>query len=149
MRSRAWVSMLCVLLVAVGTALVPLTISTEAGATARTPYCAALLRVLTIEAGHVQNSMTTAINQKPQRPLTSSMKSARYSLVKTVSRARTFAPNNLDASSLKKYRSQLEAATTPRPLIETIWAFDATGSRIPLLACKGQYKTLATPSAPF
>lgn len=145
MRFRICGPVLCVAIIALGVGLVP----SNAGAAKRTPYCSALLRVLTTDANNVQNSMETVMDEKLQRPLTPSMESSRNSLVRTVSQATTYAPNLSDLSSLTKYRSRLEVATTSRPLIDAVWAFDARGSRKPLLACRGQYKIIASPAAPF
>lgn len=145
MRLRIGGPVLCVAIFALGVGLVP----SEAGAAKRTPYCSALMKVLTTDADNVQNSFETTTDEKLERPLTPSMKSSRNSLVKTVSQATAYAPNLPDSSSLTKYRSRLEAATTSRPLIDAVWAFDGKGSRKLLLACRGQYKTIVSPAAPF
>ena len=145
MRLRICGPILCVAIFAFGVGQV----ASDAGAAKRTPYCSALLKVLTTDADSVQNSMVTKIDEKFKRPLTPSMKASRESIVKTVGQAKAYAPNLSDSSLLTKYRSRLEAATTSRPLIDTVWAFDTTGSRKPLFACRGQYKTIVSPAAPF
>jgi hypothetical protein len=125
------------------------TTSPVAGAAARTPYCSAVLKVLSTDASNVVNSLQTKINEEPQRPLSGSMKSRRSMLVVDVDSAIANSPNQADKSALNGYLRKLKDSRTPLTLITVVWAFDGKRPLAVTKACRGQYKYLVSPIAPF
>jgi hypothetical protein len=150
MRSNFLRAVIAPLLVlALGSGAMQFTDLSVAGASTRTSFCSALLKVLSTDANRVVQSLDPKINEKPQRPLTASMDVSLSKLILGVNSADTTSPSQASKSVLRIYLKRLTNSRSPLSVIKVVWAFDSKGSRSSLLACRGQYKHIVSLIAPF
>ncbi|MGA7835957.1 MAG: hypothetical protein WCA31_12185 [Acidimicrobiales bacterium] len=119
----------------------------RAGAVSRSLFCSALLKVLSTRA----DAVDTAVNV-PKKPtsLTSHMVGALTDLVSELKIALEHAPNVAARNALQNYVAELVDTDSPARILREVWSFDSRGSKKqPLAACRGQYKYIVSPAAPF